>query len=145
MNALSQEPVKSTELPKGPWENLAVDYYGPLPSGDYVLVVTDEYSRFADISFTTSTSAKATTPKLDRIFSSYGIPLHLKSDNGAPFNSDMFSDYCKFTEIKHHTSTPLHPQLSCDTLRYHWEVSGRSIVSKQDVSGTITGVIQISE
>ena len=110
VNTPSQEPVKSTELPKGPWENLAVDYYGPLPSGEYVLVVIDEYSRFADIDFTTSTSAKATIPKLDRIFSSYGIPLHLKSDNGASFNSDMFSDYCKFMGIEHHTITPLHPR-----------------------------------
>ena len=110
VNTPSQEPVKSTELPKGPWENLAVDYYGPLPSGEYVLVVIDEYSRFADIDFTTSTSAKATIPKLDRIFSSYGIPLHLKSDNGAPFNSDMFSDYCKFMGIEYHTITPLHPR-----------------------------------
>ena len=110
VNTPSQEPVKSTELPKGPWENLAVDYYGPLPSGEYVLVVIDEYSRFADIDFTTSASAKATIPKLDRIFSSYGIPLHLKSDNGAPFNSDMFSDYCKFMGIEDHTITPLHPR-----------------------------------
>ena len=110
VNTPSQEPVKSTELPKGPWENLAVDYYGPLPSGDYVLVVIDEYSRFADIDFTTSTSAKATIPKLDRIFSSYGIPLQLKSDNGAPFNSEMFSNYCKFMGIEHHTVTPLHPR-----------------------------------
>ena len=110
VNTPSQEPVKSTELPKGPWENLAVDYYGPLPSGEYVLVVIDEYSRFADIDFMTSTSAKATIPKIDRIFSSYGIPLHLKSDNGAPFNSDMFSDYCKFMGIEHHTITPLHPR-----------------------------------
>ena len=112
VNTPSQEPVKSTELPKGPWENLAVDYYGPLPSGDYVLVVIDEYSRFANIDFATSTSAKATIPKLDRIFSSYGIPLHLKSDNGAPFNSDMFSDYCKFMGIEHHTITPLHPRVN---------------------------------
>ena len=110
MNTPSQEPVKSTELPKGPSENLAVDYYGPLPSGDCVLVVMDEYSRFADIDFTTSTSAKATVPKLDRIFLSYGIPLHLKSDNGAPFNSDMYSYYCKFVRIEHHTITPLHPR-----------------------------------
>ena len=36
-------------------------------------------------------------------------------------------------------------KLSCDATRYHWEVSGRSIVSKQDVSGTITGVVHISE
>ena len=92
VNTPSQEPVKPTVLPRGPWENLAVDYYGPLPSGDYVLVVIDEYSRFADIDFTTSTSAKATIPKLDRIFSLYGIPLQLKSDNGAPFNSEMFDE-----------------------------------------------------
>ena len=58
VNTPSQEPVKSTQLPNGPWESLAVDYYGPLPSGDYVLVVIDEYSRFPEIEFTTSTSAK---------------------------------------------------------------------------------------
>ena len=110
VNTPSQEPVKPTQLSRGPWENLAVDYYGPLPSGDYVLVVIDEYSRFADIDFTTSTSAKATIPKLDRIFSSYGIPLQRKSDNGAPFNSEMFTNYCKFMGIEHHTITPLHPR-----------------------------------
>ena len=106
----SQEPIQSTQLPNGPWESLAVDYYGPLPSGDYVLVVIDEYSRFAEIDFTTSTSANATIPKLDRIFSSYGIPLQLKSDNGAPFNAKAFSDYCEFMGIQHNTITPLHPR-----------------------------------
>ncbi len=94
----------------GPWESLAVDYYGPLPSGDYVLVVIDEYSRFPEIEFTTSTSAKATIPKLDRIFSSYSIPIQLKSDNGPPFNSKTFSDYCEFMGIQHNSITPLHPQ-----------------------------------
>ena len=81
------------QLPNGPWESLAVDYHGPLPSGDYVLVVIDEYSRFAEIDFTKSTSANATIPKLDRMYSSYGIPYQLKSDNGAPFNLKAFSDY----------------------------------------------------
>ncbi len=58
VNMPSQEPVKSTQLPNGPWESLAVDYYGPLPSGDYVLVVIDEYSRFPEIEFTTSSQLK---------------------------------------------------------------------------------------
>ena len=110
VNIPSQEPINSTQLPNGPWESLAVDYHGPLPSGDYVLVVIDEYSRFAEIDFTKSTSANATIPKLDRIFSSYGIPFQLKSDNGAPFNSKTFSDYCKFMGIRHTTITPLHPR-----------------------------------
>ena len=78
----AQEPNKSTELPNGLWEKLANDYYGPLPSGEYVLVVTDEYSRFPEIDVTTSMSAKATLPKLDRIISSFGIPVSIKSDNG---------------------------------------------------------------
>ena len=43
-----------------PWEKLAIDYYGPLPSGGYILVVIEEYSRFPKIDVTTSTSAKAT-------------------------------------------------------------------------------------
>jgi hypothetical protein len=73
VNTPSQEPVKSMPLANGPWKSLAVDYYGPLPSGDYVLVVIDEYSRFPEIEFTTSMSANATIPKLERIFSSYSI------------------------------------------------------------------------
>ncbi|CAB4010962.1 Transposon Ty3-I Gag-Pol poly [Paramuricea clavata] len=110
VNTPSQKPVKSTQLPNGPWESLAVDYYGLLPSGDYVLVIIDKYSRFPEIEFTTSTSAKATIPKLDRIFSSYGIPIQLKSDNRPPFNSKTFSDYCEFMGIQHNSITPLHPQ-----------------------------------
>ena len=57
----------STELPNGPWEKLAINYYGSLPSGEYVLVVIDEYLCFPEIDVTTSTSAKAALPKLDRI------------------------------------------------------------------------------
>jgi transposase InsO family protein len=75
-----------------------------------VLVVINENSRFPEIEFTTSTSAKATIPKLDRIFSSYGIPIQLKSDSGPPFNSKTFSDYCEFMGIQHNNITPLHPQ-----------------------------------
>ena len=68
------------------------------------------FSRFAEIDFTKSTSANATIPKFDRIFSSYGIPLQLKSDNGPPFNSKAFSDYCKFMGTRHNTITHLHPR-----------------------------------
>ena len=106
----AQEPIKSTELPNGPWEKLAIDYYGPLPSGEYVLVVIDEYSRFPEIDVTTSMSAKATLPKRDRIISSFGIPVSIKSDNGPPFDSEAFKNYCRFMGIEHKPITPRHPQ-----------------------------------
>ena len=106
----AQEPVKSTTLPKGPWECLCMDFYGPMPSGEYVLVVIDEYSRFPEIDITTSTSAKATLPKLDRILSSFGIPISIKTDNGPPFTSKTFNDYCRLMGIKHQLITPRHPR-----------------------------------
>ena len=106
----AQEPVQSTILPSGPWENVDVDFYGPLPSGEYILAVIDEYSRYPEVDITTSTSAKATIPKLDRIFSAFGIPLELKSDNGPPFDSKAFKNYCKFMGIKRQPVTPAHPR-----------------------------------
>ena len=107
----AQEPIyQSTELPNGPWEKLTIDYYGPLPSGEHVLVVIDEYLRFPEIDVAASTSAKATLPKLDRIISSFGIPVSIKSDNGPPFDSEAFKIYCRFMEIEHKSITPRHPQ-----------------------------------
>ena len=110
VHSQSQEPIESTELPNGPWEKLDIDYYGPLPSGELILVVIDEYSRFPEVAITTSTSAKATLPALDRIMSSFGIPLTLKSDNGPPFQSKAFKDYCQFMGIEHVPVTPRHPR-----------------------------------
>ena len=40
------EPVKSSPLPQGPWQDLAQDLLGPLPLGDSVLVVVDHFSRY---------------------------------------------------------------------------------------------------
>ena len=40
------EPIKQIPLPRGPWQDLAVDLLGPLPSRDSVLVVVDYFSRF---------------------------------------------------------------------------------------------------
>ena len=110
INVPVKEPMQITEIPNGPWEILDTDYYGPLPSGEYILTVIDEYSRFPEIEFTTSTSAKATIPKLDRIISTFGIPLEIKSDNGPPFNSEEFAKYASFMGFRHRQITPRYPE-----------------------------------
>ena len=74
-----------TTLSSAPWKEVAVDFAGPFPSGDYIMVVVDEFSRFPEVELLTSTSAaKAVVPKLDVIFSRQGVPDILKSDNGPP-------------------------------------------------------------
>ena len=35
-----------TSLPDRPWENIVEDFHGPLSSGEYLLVVIDDYSGF---------------------------------------------------------------------------------------------------
>ena len=79
-------------------------------SGEYLLVVIDEYSRFAEIEITRSTSMKSAIPKLDKIFSSFGIPVKVRSDNGSPFSCDEFDKYAKYLGFVHKTITPEYPQ-----------------------------------
>ena len=46
------------------------------------LVLWDQYSRTPVVEFVSSTSAECTVPIMEKIFSTYGIPEEIKSDNG---------------------------------------------------------------
>ena len=110
VNTPVQEPVKNTELPDHPWQKVDIDFLGPLPSGDYILVVIDEYTRFPEVFITKSTSLKPTIANLDKLFSSYGIPEEVKSDNGPPFKSRGFKQFSRRLGFKHRRITPRHPK-----------------------------------
>ena len=94
-------------LPTAPWKEVAVDFAGPFPSRDYIVVVVDEFSRFPEVELLTSTSAKAVVPKLDAIFSRQGVPDILRSDNGPPFNGHEFKTFADYVGFKHRKITPL--------------------------------------
>ncbi len=104
-----REPLKMTEMPSAPWSQLSADFHGPLPTGEYILIVIDDYSRFPEFAITTSTSAQATIPKLERIFATHGIPDVLKTDNGPPFQSKEFKDFATRMGFKHRKVTPYWP------------------------------------
>ena len=88
----------------------AQHFYGPLPSGDYLLEVVDEYSRWAEVEIVRSTSAKSTIPKLDKIFAAYGIPYKMTTDNGPPFKGTDLKEFASYLNMKHRRITPLWPQ-----------------------------------
>ena len=52
------EPIRSTSLPDGPWQDLAVGLMGPLPSGQSLLVTVDYYSRFYEVEIMQSTTTE---------------------------------------------------------------------------------------
>ena len=37
----SPEPLRMTPLLSAPWKEVAVDFAGPFPTGEYIMVVTD--------------------------------------------------------------------------------------------------------
>ena len=43
------EPLRSVEMLDGPWQEINIDFKGPLPSGQYLLVIIDSYSRYPEV------------------------------------------------------------------------------------------------
>lgn len=50
------EPMVRTILPSGPWQHLATDLLGPLPSEESIFVVIDYYSRYYELEIMKSTA-----------------------------------------------------------------------------------------
>ena len=110
VNDAAREPLKMTELPNRPWEKIAVDFHGPLPSGHSLLVMIDEYSRFPVVEIVSSTSAKSTILAMTKTFATFGIPAVVKSDNGPPFQSAEFAYFAQEQGFRHHRVTPYWPE-----------------------------------
>lgn len=87
-----------------------MDFCGPFPSGESLLVLIDSYSKFPEVEIMRSTTAAAVTKRLDRIFATHGLPHEIYSDNGPPFAGQEISNYMTERGIKHHRVAPLWPQ-----------------------------------
>ncbi|XP_046568676.1 uncharacterized protein K02A2.6-like [Haliotis rubra] len=111
------EPIQTTELPSKPWENLAMDFLGPLPSGESILVVIDYYSRYYEYKVMKSTTAQKTVDVLKGMFSRHGLPVSIYSDNGPQFVSEVMGDYLTDSGIEHHRVTPRWPQANGEVER----------------------------
>jgi len=53
-----------------------------------------------------STSASADIPKLDQLFSTFGAPRVVRSDNGPQFNGEAFAKFACVLGFKHRKVTP---------------------------------------
>ena len=43
------EPLRMKDMPSGRWQKVHLDFYGPLPSGEHLLVRIDPYSRYLKV------------------------------------------------------------------------------------------------
>ena len=97
-------------LPSKPWDRLHMDFCGPFPTGQTLLVVIDSYTKFPEVEIIKSTTAGAVISRLHRIFAVHGMPSEIYSDNGPPFTSVEIKNYMLARGIKHRFVTPYWPQ-----------------------------------
>ena len=102
--------------PAGVWENLAVDFFGPVTPASskgnrFILVVTDLLSKFVVAKPTRdNTALSAAKVLMEDVIFKYGTPNQILSDNGTHFTSSLFNSIMSIYGICHVFTTPYNPR-----------------------------------
>ncbi|KAK2578707.1 hypothetical protein KPH14_012663 [Odynerus spinipes] len=118
-------PVKRNSLPEGPWESLAMDLMGPLPSGENILVITYYYSRYFEVVILTTITAKVIKKHLFEIFARHGFPKSVVCDNGRQFTDAELKTWLEASGVKISHTAPLWPQANGEVERQNRSILKR--------------------
>lgn len=125
------EPMNRTRMPEKPWNDIAADFAGPLPSGHNLLVLVDYFSRFTEVIIMKQITAATTVRALHGVFCRFGMPESLKTDNGPQFISKEFSEFCEQFGIEHRRTTPYWPQANGEVERINRTIGKRLKISQE--------------
>ena len=78
--------------------------------GEHYLVAVDYFSRYPEVIKLTTTTSAAVISALKSLFSRYGIPEVVRSDNGPQFASQEFASFAETYGFQLITSSPRYPQ-----------------------------------
>lgn len=104
------QPINS----QTPWQIAACDVMGPYPTtpsrNRFLLVVTDHFSKWVELFPLRKLTAKVIVDKLMEVFTRFGFPEQLITDNASYFTAKVFVDSCAALGIKHKKTTTYHAQ-----------------------------------
>jgi hypothetical protein len=98
------EPLKSHNIPFGPWFKVGADLF-ELAKHDNLIVV-DYYPKFPEIVLLPNKTSHAVVTACKSIFSRSGILAIIFSDNGPCFSSVILQEFAKSWKFEHQTSSP---------------------------------------
>lgn len=127
------EPMIRKELPSAPWQDVAVDFLGPLPDGQYLLVVVDYYSRYVEVKEMTTINVQAVIEELSVIFGRYGLPISLRADNGPQLseNCNELKSFCLENGIQLVNTIPYWPQQNGEVERQNRTILKRLRIAQE--------------
>ena len=107
-NSNPASAIYPTEIPEYPFQKVTSDLFEF--RGDHYLLVVDYYSKWPCVTRINSLTTSAVVKELERIFTDFGCPEVLISDNGPQYGSAEFRQFCSQRQINHKTSSPEYPQ-----------------------------------
>ncbi|CAI2724590.1 unnamed protein product [Schistosoma spindalis] len=131
--------LQSWPIPQSPWQRIHLDFAGPLHGQTYLLVV-DAYSKWPEIFLMEHPTASCTVSKLRQLFSRFGVPELIVSDNGTQFTSVIFSQFCRQNGIHHVRTPPFHPQSNGQVERF--VSTFKNALKKSKGEGTIEEILE---
>ncbi|KAG1935337.1 K02A2.6-like [Pimephales promelas] len=101
-------PLHPWDFPEVPWQRIHIDFAGPLENHMF-LVLVDAHSKWPEVAVMHNTSSEKTIEELRNVFSRFGLPQQLVSDNGPQLVSEEFQSFLSVNGIQHIRSAPYHP------------------------------------
>ena len=79
-------------------------------NGHYFLVVVDSFTKWQEVFKCKQPTSTSTIDALRLLFSHFGVPETIVSENGTQFTSKEFEQFCKALSIEHLTTAIYHPR-----------------------------------
>ncbi|KAL1540991.1 hypothetical protein AAHA92_25267 [Salvia divinorum] len=127
-DAMPQVPIIVCKI----FDVWGMDFMGPFPSSfgnSYILVAVDYVSKWIEAKATCTNDSKEVAKFLKaNIFSRYGVPRAIISDQGTHFYNRTIEALMKKYGVHHRLSTPYHPQSNGQAKISNWEI--KSVLEK---------------
>jgi len=107
-----------------PWQRVSIDITGPHPRSTkgnvYILTLVDHFSKWGEVlPIPNHTAATVAKVLVTHVFSRFGAPEQILSDQGSEFQSELFQNLMKLMEIHKRKTSPYKPSTNGVVERFH--------------------------